>query len=190
MKKTYAASCTSTQECNTLLGLYCPSTSSCKCPYSAASIFCDCQRTTGNEYYWNGAACQAASVIFQPCTSSSTSYMCQTLTQNTICNNSIGQFQCECDFLNYYDSISNSCLSQLSLNGLCSSDSQCQTVYGLSCINGSCKYNISIINMSHYFLSVFFSSVVYQLTIGMATNVVNLEKHFFLNKKNKLNILF
>jgi hypothetical protein len=100
---------------------------------------CDCARSSNNEYYWNGNKCVVASSPGGSCSNSSTSYMCQTVTQGMICNNTSGSFKCECPYLKYYNIITNSCLNQVSINKTCSYDSQCQTSFQLSCFGGYCK---------------------------------------------------
>lgn len=43
-KKNYTAPCASSNECNPLQGLVCPSsTGTCNCPITSNKIFCDCQ---------------------------------------------------------------------------------------------------------------------------------------------------
>jgi hypothetical protein len=62
------------------------------------------------------------------------------MTQGTICNKKNGIFECDCPYLKYFNNITNSCLNQLSINQTCIYDSQCQNVFGLICIDGTCKY--------------------------------------------------
>jgi hypothetical protein len=136
----YGTSCNSSSHCNDDAGLTCPSaTGTCNCPVSSSSIFCDCQRISNSEYYWNGSSCTGAKANSQICSNSSTNYMCQTLTQGTTCSNTSGAYKCECAYLKYYDNITNICTNQLSFNSTCSYDSQCQTTLGLSCNSGFCK---------------------------------------------------
>jgi hypothetical protein len=140
LKKEYTVSCASSGECNDAVGLTCPSsTGICNCPVTSIPIFCDCQRLVNSEYYWNGSSCNTAKPIDQTCTNSSTNYMCQTLTQGTICSNTSGSYKCECAYLKYYNYITNFCSNQLSVNAPCSYDSQCQPIKELTCVNGICR---------------------------------------------------
>jgi hypothetical protein len=140
LKKQYTVVCGSSGECNDAIGLICPSTTgTCNCPVTSNSIFCDCKRVANSEYYWNGSSCTAVKATGSSCSNSSSSYMCQTLTQGMICNNTSGSFKCECPYLKYYNNITNVCTNQLTINQTCSFETQCQTVNGLSCINGFCK---------------------------------------------------
>ena len=141
LKKSYGTSCTSSGQCNDTAGLICPlTTGSCNCPLTSNPIFCDCQRIRNNEFYWNGDTCVAATTVGSSCSNTATSYTCQTLTQGTICNSTNGVFTCQCPYLQYYDSTSNKCLNQLTYNQTCSYSNQCQTVFGLSCLNGICAW--------------------------------------------------
>ena len=80
-------SCSSSYECSDAVGLICPSsTNQCNCPIISSTTFCDCQRTSNNEYYWNGTSCEQAHSYNQSCYNEFSSYMCQTLTQGTICS--------------------------------------------------------------------------------------------------------
>ena len=140
-RKTYGVSCLYTNQCFTSLGLKCPTTTeTCNCPLTSSTIFCDCQRSSNNEYFWNGTSCQQAFTIGTSCFNSSTNYMCQTITQGTICNSTGGSFSCQCSFLNYYNTFTNKCTNQLAINKSCTYTNQCQTAYGLDCINGICTY--------------------------------------------------
>ena len=132
--------CSNSNECDNSLGLICPATTLlCNCPSNSSSIFCDCQRTPGNEFYWDGNTCQTALTQGQPCIDSSTSYLCQTLTQLTSCNDSTGSFLCECGYLQYYDSVTMMCKNQGTINTTCSANYQCLSIYGLTCINNLCR---------------------------------------------------
>lgn len=134
----YGVSCTSSFVCNTALNLTCPSSSnSCNCPKSTNTIFCDCTKVINNENFWNGVQCQSALSLYQSC---SGNYMCKTLTQGIICNNSMGYFQCECPFLTYFDNTTNTCANQFAMNSPCTFDKQCQTIYGFNCNGGICTY--------------------------------------------------
>ena len=139
----YTAVCNDTSQCDTSKGLYCPLvTDTCNCPKTSSFIFCDCQRVSNNEYYWNGSSCISSKLYGQSCSNALTSYQCQTMTQGTICNNKNGIFECDCSYLKYFNNITNSCLNQLSINQTCSYDSQCQNVFALICIDGTCKYRL------------------------------------------------
>ena len=140
LKKSYSTPCSSLYECNDAIGLTCPSMiGSCNCPLASTTIFCDCQRTVNNEYFWNGTACQSAASLDESCLNSSTSYMCQTLTQGTICNGTAFNFTCQCPYLKYFDQLTNSCQNQLSFNNTCSINEMCLSVIGLSCISSKCE---------------------------------------------------
>ena len=78
--------CSSDSECDATAGLICnpnPATV-CNCPTTLSTGYCDCpNRVSGNEQYWNGAACVSAKIYNDLC---SGNYMCQTLTLNLICS--------------------------------------------------------------------------------------------------------
>lgn len=129
-------------ECDDNLGLQCyVSSSTIGYQMQSITMFCDCKREIFNESYWNGSSCQPALKLNSSCTNTSTSYMCQQLTQGTLCNDSNGNlvFTCQCPFLKYFDSTSNKCINQLSYNQSCSNNVMCQERLGLSCFNGFCK---------------------------------------------------
>ena len=67
--------------------------SSCNCPAAVPINKCDCPRSIGNEYYWNGATCVLAGTYNQPCNIVG-NYTCQYLTQNTFCNSATGVCDC------------------------------------------------------------------------------------------------
>ena len=124
--------------CNDVLGLTCPiSLGSCNCPTLSNKRFCDCVKTMNNENFWNGIRCQNALIVGQSCSSG---YMCQTLTQGTICNGTSGVYTCQCPFLQYYDNVTNFCINQLPYKSKCSYSSQCQNAFGLTCTNGLCLW--------------------------------------------------
>lgn len=116
-------------------------TGKCNCPLSSSLIYCDCNRDLNNEYYWNGASCQQSISYGQQCSNSTTSYMCQTLTQGTICASSGSTFSCQCPTLQYFNLFSNKCMNQVTFNGSCNATitDMCQLSYGLSCLIGTCK---------------------------------------------------
>ena len=77
--------CSSDSQCDTTAGLICNLGSLCNCPEILSTGYCDCpNRVSGNEQYWNGAACVTANNFTGSC--SGGSYMCQILTLNLICN--------------------------------------------------------------------------------------------------------
>ena len=76
--------CTSSSQCKSPLICNLAGTS-CNCPNAVPINKCDCPRSYGNEYYWSGSTCVLASSYGQVCSVAS-SYTCQYLTQNTICN--------------------------------------------------------------------------------------------------------
>jgi len=92
-----------------------------------------------NENYWNGVSCQSTVLYGQSCTAD---YMCQTLTQGTICNATGSNYTCQCPYLQYFDYTINRCLNQLMFNKSCNSaiSNVCQGVFGLSCVGGICEY--------------------------------------------------
>ena len=142
MKKSYSTSCASTTECNDLVGLTCPNaTGKCNCPLTSSSIFCECKRDLNNEFYWDGQSCQPSKPYNQACNNQSTSYMCQTFTQGTICNNSCILFTCQCPYLQYFDVANNKCNNQLTFNQTCNSSisDMCQISFGLRCALGICR---------------------------------------------------
>ena len=96
----------------------------------------------GNESYWNGSLCQPAKAFNQSCTNALTSYICQTVTQGTVCNDTFGSgvFTCQCPYLQYFDIISNNCKNQLSFNQNCNDSMMCIDALGLSCSNGACRF--------------------------------------------------
>lgn len=142
-KKTYTISCSTSYQCNDLLGLVCPNTTGvCNCPFLSSSIFCDCKRDFNNEYYWDGQKCQTAKQIGQPCDNATTGYMCQTITQGIVCSVSSGTtYSCQCPSLQYFDILSNKCKNQLLINQSCNStrSDMCLNVLGLSCLLGTCR---------------------------------------------------
>lgn len=143
LKKTYSVSCSNNFECNDGANLICPSTTgTCNCPISSSYLFCDCMRITNNESYWNGALCEQSVGFNGTCNDSNSSYMCQTLTQGTICNSSDASgsiYKCQCPFMQYFEVINNKCTYQLSFNQTCTSDNMCIGILELSCLTGVCK---------------------------------------------------
>ena len=141
MKKTYSDACSSSYECNNSANLICPLlTGTCNCPILSASIFCDCPRSISNETYWNGTACQPAASFNETCSNATSSYMCQSLTQGTICNGSGSTYYCQCPFMQYFDIMTNKCQNQVSFNQSCFSDDMCLQVLGLSCFSTKCEW--------------------------------------------------
>ena len=83
--------CSSDSQCDTTAGLICNLGSVCNCPTTLSTGYCDCpNRVSGNEQYWNGAACVSANVYGGSCASGS--YMCQILTLSLTC----GSGTCNC----------------------------------------------------------------------------------------------
>ena len=128
--------CNSDSECKG--NLICKKTESCKCPSSVADSNCDCpSRIVGSEYYWDGSDCMPALGYNQPCTNQFTSYMCKTLTENTVC---IGpKFTCKCLDKFYFSQIEMKCQKQLLGDQPCSQFDACHADLGLICQNGVCK---------------------------------------------------
>ena len=110
-------------------------------PIDSNTVFCDCVKETQNESFWNGTACQLALSFNQTCANASTGYMCQSITQGTVCNdnNGNGVFTCQCPSQQYFNAASNKCSNQLSFNQSCNSSWMCLDIFGLDCLNGSCK---------------------------------------------------
>lgn len=96
--------------------------------------------------------CQPSKLFNETCSGTMSSYMCQTLTQATICNNSGTQYLCQCPYMQYYDPFSNKCKYQQTLNMYCdlSINDMCQTMFGLVCLTGVCKYIFIGINQDYY----------------------------------------
>ena len=144
LKKSYVDICSFSYECNDALGLICPSvTGKCNCPNSSTTIFCECKRDQNNEYYWDGKSCQLTKLYGEPCSNTATSYMCQTLTQGTICSVTSGTtYLCQCSGLKYFDPWLNKCINQVSINQSCNSSVSniCLSNTGLSCIQDACRY--------------------------------------------------
>lgn len=117
---------------------------------------CDCPRSKGKEYYWNGYSCQQTRLFGETCSNAASSYMCQTLTQGTICaDNGTGIFSCKCMSTLYFDSTTNACANPLTFNKPCLFDQMCSTSAGLICINGQCRYKtIKIIFIRNLFKKI------------------------------------
>ena len=142
LKKTYTNECLSSYQCDDAAGLICPViTGTCNCPVVSTTIFCDCTRLQQNESYWNGSSCEMTKAYNQPCLNASSSYMCQTLTQGTICNGTwkMENFSCQCPYLKYFDMSLSKCQDQVSYNVTCSYNERCLTVNGLACLSGICE---------------------------------------------------
>jgi hypothetical protein len=119
--------CSNPMICNLING------SSCNCPISIANGRCDCPtRVVGLEYYSNGNICVLALSYGNPCVGN---YMCQNLTQNTFCNNSV----CTCSSLKHFNSKQNSCIDQSLINQSCSLSTDCRVDLGLICVSGICQ---------------------------------------------------
>ena len=134
----YSQTCLATSDCVTSVSLVCNSGTTCSCPTSLSSGKCDCvARVTGNENFWNGSSCVPAYSYNQTCTSSSTNYMCQTLTQGTNCIGGI----CKCSTSEYFNFANGKCETLLSVNAICNQIDACNSGLGLSCQNGVCLCN-------------------------------------------------
>ncbi len=125
------------RQCDTELGLLC------------TKSYCDCLRKPNDEYFWNGASCQQSLEYGAFCMATncripkppgfysqpfmynetrwSSSFMCQELTQGTICNNTKGYFTCECPIFKYFNIDSNACENELTKNKKCKNTNECQT---------------------------------------------------------------
>lgn len=145
MKNSYGVSCTSTEQCNSVYGLICPSASgTCNCPLNSSTVFCDCIRVPNNESFWNGSSCQPSISVNGKCLNVSSSYMCQTMTQNTICIGSGSNFTCQCALMNYFDPFSNSCKNVIGFNRSCNVSIQNMCISPLYCYSGICEYLICL----------------------------------------------
>ena len=134
----YSQSCFTTTDCDTSSLLVCNTGSTCDCPTNLPINTCDCPvRIYGKEYFWNGSTCAAAYEYNQICTSSSTNYMCQTLTQGTICSGN----KCSCPSTQYFYLNNNTCQPLVSINGTCTQPNACKSSLGLICQNGLCQCN-------------------------------------------------
>jgi hypothetical protein len=101
--------CTSSSQCKT--PLICNLVdSSCNCPNSVTINKCDCPRSFGNEYYWNGTTCVVAGSYNKSCTVGR-DYTCQTITQNTICDSTFGKCLCDPTYARWNSSVCLYCRS-------------------------------------------------------------------------------
>lgn len=142
--KSYDQYCYANSDCNTALNLIChDGTQNCTCPTNVNNNYCDCLRLIGNETYWSGSSCVPALSYNQSCSSTSSSYMCKTLTEGTICSGS-NPYKCSCPTLQYYNFTIKQCTSQLSNSISCSQTDACRTDLGLSCQSGVCQCNSTI----------------------------------------------
>ena len=132
--------CTTNNECSS--NLICQKSGvSCSCPKTTANGYCDCPtRVVGAEFYWNGSSCTPANAYNQTCSNSSASYMCQTVTQGTICSGT-STFRCICSSQQYFNIATQSCQSLLSVNQTCMQTDACKSSLGLSCQSGLCLCN-------------------------------------------------
>ena len=135
--------CTSNYQCNSNLNLVCklPSTLSCSCPKRVTNNKCDCPAPVyGIEYYWNGTSCVLSNTYNQTCTSASTNFMCQVVTQGTNCTGP-APFRCLCSSTQYFNYANNTCETLLSVYGICNQPDACDGALGLSCQNNQCQCN-------------------------------------------------
>ena len=100
--------CASTLICNN------STNTKCNCPLTLSTGTCDCTRSYGNEYYWNGVQCVPAQAYNQPCSNGTSfaDYVCQTLTQYTNCNN-ISK-TCQCSSNGGFNPVTNKCVDCVS----------------------------------------------------------------------------
>ena len=137
--------CYDNRECEIGQNLICydTTTSSCNCPAPTLATMCDCYRAIGNESYWDGATCQPALNYGSFCTNATTTYMCQHMTQNTVCNLTGIRYYCQCPSLNYFDIVLQKCLPQQTVNGPCTVTIGCRVDKGLICSlpAGTCLCN-------------------------------------------------
>ena len=140
---TYSEACIVTSDCDTSKALICNSGTNCSCPSNLLSGKCDCpSRAIGAEYFWNGTNCVTAYRNGELCSNSSTSYMCQTLTQGTTCSGP-APFKCQCSSLQYFNTNNNKCETLLSINGTCTELDACRSDLGLSCQASLCQCDSS-----------------------------------------------
>lgn len=133
--------CFSNSNCAANKSLICNMGSTCNCPINSIFGMCDCERVVNNEFYWNGSLCSQAIPFGGICLNALTDYVCQTLTQGTICNasNNGTLYTCQCPYLEYFDTSINKCKNQLLFNQSCNYTNMCKTTFGLSCIAGICE---------------------------------------------------
>jgi hypothetical protein len=158
LAKTYTEqTCNYDSDCNVENGLVCNTGQSCNCPTISTTGMCDCYRNTTKEYYWNGTSCQQAVAYEVSCSSISSSYVCRTLTEGTICNGSSGILTCQCPTYMYFNTTSSTCKNQTTYNTYCSSSISCR-----SDLNLLCQSNICVCNST----TQFWSSI-----LGVCTNL-------------------
>lgn len=108
---------------------------------------CDCIRKKGNENYWNGFSCTPAVRFNKPCSNSSTNYMCKTLTEGTICEESGSSVLCRCPQHEFFNETSLKCEKQLMVDFDCYADDNCRGDLGLNCgINGTCQCDFNLLS--------------------------------------------
>jgi hypothetical protein len=158
LAKTYTEqTCNYDSDCNVENGLVCNTGQSCNCPTTSTTGMCDCYRNTTKEYYWNGTSCQQAVAYGVSCSSISSSYVCRTLTEGTICNGTSGILTCQCPTYMYFNTTSSTCKNQTTYNTYCSSSISCR-----SDLNLLCQSNICVCNST----TQFWSSI-----LGVCTNL-------------------
>jgi hypothetical protein len=140
--KTYTEFCYNELDCNSALNLVCrDGIQNCSCPINIQlTSYCDCVRSINTEYYWNGSSCTPAIAYNQACSNSSTSFMCKTLTEGTICSGNL-TFICKCPVLQYYNNANKKCETQVSNSLPCSQPDACRSDLGLICKINICQCN-------------------------------------------------
>lgn len=132
-----ARGCLLDTDCSYTQGLICNNKGSiCNCPLTSRIGACDCAKFLNNEYFWNGFMCQAASFYNESCKDN---FMCQTITQGTLCNRTDKISTCQCPNLQYFDSKSGRCREQVSFNQSCFSNMTNMCRIGTVCLNGKCR---------------------------------------------------
>lgn len=128
-------------DCSLNKSLICNTGSMCNCPSASQVNMCDCIRMINSEFYWDGSSCKPAVAYDNICKNASTSYMCQSLTQGTICNGTINNFKCQCSYLQYFDVSINKCQNQKTYNQTCNVSvvDMCQIPFWLDCVAGICQ---------------------------------------------------
>ena len=133
--------CSADNQCNG--NLVCKTSNSCSCPNSVSNWKCDCPVPVyGSEYYWNGSTCTPALGYNQTCSSRTTTYMCQSITQATLCTGP-APFRCQCSLAQYFNYANNKCETLLYFNATCNQSDACNSQLGFSCKNNLCKFNVS-----------------------------------------------
>jgi hypothetical protein len=124
--------CSADSQCSPGLSLLCNtnlSNNNCTCPILSQANMCDCMRTSGNEFYWDGSKCAPALPFDSACFFD---FECQTITKGLECNATISRCYCMNGW-NHYDGI---CYRIFGNNGAASDRanlfSKCPAIYARS----------------------------------------------------------